>query len=71
MRDYQRWAEKAKTYAEWKAANNDALKRAANNAAAMDRAAEESKKNNSKYFVLNPSDLEAGRRLKTYRKKRD
>jgi hypothetical protein len=40
-------------------------------AAAMDRAAEEAKKNNSKYFVLYPSDLEGGRRLKTYRKKRD
>jgi hypothetical protein len=62
MRDYQRWAEKAKTYEEWKAANN---------AAAAKEAVEEAKKINSKYFVLYPSDLEGRRRLKTYRIKRD
>ena len=58
MRDYQRWAEKVKTYEEWKAAEA---------AAAAKEAAEEAKKNNSKYFVLYPSDLEGRRRLKTYR----
>ena len=62
MRDYQRWAEKAKTYEEWKAANN---------AAAAEEAAEETKINNSKYFLLYPSDLQGRRRIKTYRKKRD
>jgi hypothetical protein len=63
MRDYRNLAALNDLYEKQKAT---ALKKAA-----AEEAAEETKINNSKYFVLYPSDLEGRRRLKTYRIKRD